>query len=402
MASPGKRILIIIENLPAPFDRRVWQEAVSLKKAGYEITIICPTGKGYEKKFEVIDDIYIYRHPLPIEAGRTIGYLYEYSFALFWEFVLSIKVFFGRGFDAIHACNPPDLLFLVALPYKLLFGKKFVFDHHDINPELYLAKKGRGGVFYKLLILLEKLTFKVADISIATNESYKEIALRRGGKKEEDVFVVRSAPVVQNIECLIPEKPNISLKRGKKFMVGYVGVMAKQDGVDYLLKSISYIIHDEKRTDILFVLIGNGPEWEELVKYAQKLQLQDYVLFTGRIPDREMIEYISICDVCVNSDVVNEFNDKSTMNKVLEYMVLGKPIVQFDMKEARYSAQDASLYAKSNDTKDFAKKILTLLDNEAQRKKMGEIGKERIKKELSWENSERSLIEAYTHLFTKR
>ena len=255
MTSAG-RLLIIVENLPVPFDRRVWQEANSLKKAGFEVSVICPKGDGYSKSFEIINDIFIYRHPLPFEAVGPVGYLVEYSCALFWEFVLSLKILIKRDFDVIHACNPPDLIFLIGSFYKLLFKKKFIFDQHDINPEFYLSKGEKKDFFYKLLIIFEKFTFKVADISIATNKSYKKIAILRGKKKEEDIFIVRSSPINKNFECFIPEILDDKLKRGKKYLVGYVGVMAKQDGVDYLLRAADYIVHKEKRDDILFLIIG--------------------------------------------------------------------------------------------------------------------------------------------------
>jgi len=398
MASAGK-ILIIVENLPVPFDRRVWQEANSLKNEGYEISVICPKGKGYEKKFEIIDDIYIYRHSLPFEAKRALGYFLEYTCALFWEFVLSLKVYFERGFDVIHACNPPDLIFLIALFYKILLKKKFIFDHHDLNPELWLAKGGKKDIFYKLLLLVEKFTFMTADISIATNESYKDIAVLRGGMKEEDVFIVRSSPIISKFESLIPESPDESIKNGKEYMVGYVGVMGKQDGVDYLLRAIDFIVNRRKRENVFFVIIGNGPEWNYSVNLSKELRIDNFVFFTGRIPDKEMIEYLYACDICVNPDVVNDFNDKSTMNKIIEYMILGKPIVQFNMREGRYSADAASLYAKANDEIDFAKKILILLDNEPLGKSMGEIGKKRVKDKFSWKNSEKVLLKAYNYSF---
>lgn len=401
MASAG-RLLILVENLPVPFDRRVWQEVISLRNAGYRVSIICPKGKGYSRCFEILEGVCIYRYPFFFEARGAVGYLFEYSYALIWQFILSIKVFFEQGFDVIQACNPPDLIFMIGLFYKVMFGKKFVFDHHDINPELYLAKGGNKDLFYRMLILFERLTFRLADISIATNNSYKKIALSRGKKREEDVFVVRTSPIIENMECFIPDKPDVNLKRGKKYLVVYVGVMAKQDGVDYLLRAADYIVNREKRDDILFVLIGEGPEWKELVKYSIELRLQNYVIFTGRISDKEMVNYLHACDVCVNPDVVNEFNDKSTMNKVLEYMALGKPIVQFDMRESRYSAQQASLYAKANDEEDFSRKILELLGDKKLREKMGQTGRKRIKEELSWEFSGLELIKAYRYLFNKR
>ncbi len=401
MASPGKKVLIIIENLPAPFDRRVWQEAKCLTREGYQVSIICPTGKAFEAAYDLIDGIHIYRHPLPFEAKGAMGYLIEYPCALFWEFFLSFKVLFSRGFDVIQACNPPDLIFIVGGFFKIFFGKKFVFDHHDINPELWLAKGKTKDLFYHLLVWCERATFRTADISIATNESYKKIAMERGGKKDGDVFVVRSAPQIEKMLPLIPAVADQSLKAGKTYMVGYVGVMARQDGVDYLLRAAQYIVKERQRTDIKFVLIGKGSEWEQLVAYAKELGVNDYVQFTGRIPDKEMVEYLAACDVCVNPDEANDFNDKSTMNKIMEYMALSRPIVQFDMKEGKFSAQEASLYAKWNDVKDFGDKILFLLGNDQKRREMGVFGKKRLMSDLSWDKSEVQLIKAYTHLFSR-
>lgn len=397
MASAGN-ILIIVENLPVPLDRRVWQEANLLKEQGYEISIICPKMRGYEQCFEIINGIYIYRHPLPIEGKGLGGFFLEYPIVFFWEFIFTWKVLFKRGFDVIHACNPPDFIFLIGLFFKLFFHKKFVFDHHDINPELYLAKRGKKDFFYWLLLLLEKGTFMTADISIATNESYKNIALSRGKMAAENVFIVRSGPIIENLSS-VPPKP--ALKKGKQYMVGYVGVMAKQDGVDYLLRAIDYIVHKKNRSDIYFGLIGKGPDWESLSKYASDLKIDSFVNFTGRLPDKEMIEHLSTCEVCVNPDEVNEFNDKSTMNKILEYMTLGKPIVQFDMTEGRYSAEESSLYARPNDVEDFGDKILELLDDERRRQKMGAYGKSRMQEKLSWNHTGRELLRAYSMLLAK-
>jgi len=391
----GRRILIIVENLPSPFDRRVWQEATTLQGAGYQVSIICPTGDGYRKKFEEIDGIRIYRHNLPTEAKGALGYAVEYSAALFWEFVLAWRVLMTTGFDAIHACNPPDNIFLIGAFFKL-FGKKFLFDHHDINPELYEAKFGRRDFFYRVMLWWERLTFFFADVSIATNESYKKIAIERGKMPEDRVFVVRSGPKLDRLKVI----PSVaSLRNARKFLVGYVGVMGQQEGIDYLLRSIQHIVHDLKRTDIQFGLVGGGTSLGEMKAYADELGIADYVTFTGRVPDRELLEMLNTADVCVNPDVANEMNDKSTMNKIMEYMALGKPIVQFDLAEGRFSAQQASLYARKNDFVDFADKIIELLDNEDLRKTMGEFGKRRITNELEWKYEAPKLLAAYDCLF---
>jgi len=398
MAFAGKkrRILIIIENLPAPFDRRVWQEAITLRDAGYAVAIACPTGKGFEKKYEVIEHIPIYRYCLPTEGKGVLGYLAEYSAALFWQFWLCWKVMFGPGFDVIHACNPPDNIFIIGGFFKIFFGKKFLFDHHDINPELYEAKFGRRDFFYKVMLSWERWTFKTADISIATNESYKHIAIERGGMEKEKVFVVRSGPMLDRLKI---QPPVEKMKKGRKFLVGYVGVMGKQEGIDYLLRAARHIIFNLKRKDIHFGLVGGGTDLEAMKQYACDLEIKEFVTFTGRVSDQKLLEMLNTADICVNPDVANAMNDKSTMNKIMEYMALGKPIVQFDLTEGRFSAGEASLYARKNDEIDLAEKIILLLDNPELRKRMGMFGRNRILKELEWKFEAPKLLAAYESLW---
>ncbi len=398
MASAGKtrRVLILVENLPSPFDRRVWQEATTLHAHGYEVSIICPTGKGYEGRYEVIDGIHIHRYHLPLEAEGAKGYLVEYSLALFHTFRLAWKVLFARGFDAIHACNPPDLLFLIGGFFKLTMGKKFLFDHHDINPELYEAKFGRRDFFYKLMVLFERWSFKTADVSIATNESYKRIAIERGGMPADKVYVVRSGPKLDRLRTLAPTP---ALKQGRAFLVGYVGVMGAQEGIDLLLRAAHHLIKDMGRTDVHFGLVGGGTSLDLMKKMARDMGIAEHVTFTGRVPDADLLAMLNTADVCVNPDVANDMNDKSTMNKIMEYMALGKPIVQFDLVEGRVSAQDASLYAAKNDPVDMARKIAQLLDDPQQRARMGEFGRHRVVNELEWEYEAPKLLAAYDRLF---
>jgi glycosyltransferase involved in cell wall biosynthesis len=397
-AAVCRRVLIIVENLPCPFDRRVWQEARTLAAAGYLVSIICPKAPGYEAGFEEIDGIHIHRHWLPKEADGAIGYAIEYSVALLMEFWLSLKVAFGRGFDVIQACNPPDTIFLIGGFYKLL-GKKFVFDHHDINPELYEAKFGKRGLGRKLLVFLERLSFRAADIVISTNESYRNIALERGGKDPRQVFVVRSGPDLTRIKR-VPVNP--ALKKGRRYLVGYVGVMGKQEGIDLLLQAVHHIVHELKRTDIHFGLVGGGTELPAMRELAGRLGVDSFVTFTGRAPDAELLEMLNTADVCVNPDRANDMNDRSTMNKIMEYMALGKPVVQFDLTEGRVSAGDASWYARPNDVADLAQKLVALLDDENMRIHMGAIGRERVEKVLSWQHEAPRLLAAYDHLFGER
>jgi glycosyltransferase involved in cell wall biosynthesis len=392
----GRRVLIIVENLPCPFDRRVMQEARTLAAAGYAVSIICPKAPGYEKGFESLDGIHIHRHVLPREADGAAGYALEYGVALLMEFWLSLKILFGRGFDVIHACNPPDTIFLIGAFYKL-FGKKFVFDHHDINPELYEAKFGKRGFGQKLLLALERLTFKTADMVISTNESYRNIALTRGSVEPGDVFVVRSGPDLTRMKQV---PPNPALRKGRKYLVGYVGVMGKQEGIDLLLQAVQLIVKHLGRTDIQFGLVGGGTELNAMRQLARDLGVAEYVTFTGRVPDGELLEMLNTADICVNPDRANEMNDRSTMNKVMEYMALGKPLVQFDLTEGRVSAAEAAWYARPNDVADLAQKMVSLLADPVQRQRMSAIGRERIEHELSWQHEAPRLLAAYEHLLT--
>ncbi|HMU45697.1 MAG TPA: glycosyltransferase family 4 protein [Chitinophagaceae bacterium] len=384
-----KHVLIIVENLPLPFDRRVWQEANTLAENGAKVSIICPKMKGYTKSYEKINGIDIYRHPLPVEANGFMGYIAEYFLAFFWEFILSWKIFFKKRFHVIQGCNPPDTIFFVAFFFKI-FGVKYVFDHHDISPELYIAKYNKKGFFYRMLLLMERLTFITANFSIATNESYKEIAIRRGKMPEGKVQVVRSGPKLDRLKLT---KGNEKYKKGRRFLVGYVGVIGAQEGLDLLLDSVKYII--SKRTDVQFAIVGGGTDLEQIKKMSTELELNDYVDFYGRVEDATLVDVLNTSDVCVNPDRPTIMNDLSTMNKIMEYMALRKPIVQYDLKEGRFSAQHASLYADNTNTTDFAEKIIWLLDHPEQRKEMGEFGYNRVVNELSWEYESKKLVNFY-------
>lgn len=385
----GKHVLIIVENLPVPFDRRVWQEANTLKEHGAYVSIICPKMKGYIEGYEIINGIEIYRHSLPEAKSGAIGYLKEYSVALFWEFVLSWKIFFKKRFHVIHGCNPPDLIFIVALFFKI-FGVKYVFDHHDINPELYIAKYGKKGFFYKFLILLERLTFTTANASIATNDSYREIAIKRGKMPADKVKVIRSGPKLERLKI---NGGDTKYKKGRNFLVGYVGVIGEQEGLDLLLESVKYIV--SKRKDVQFAIVGGGTELPAIKELTHKMGLQDHIDYYGRVDDETMVNILNTADVCVNPDKPTEMNNLSTMNKIMEYMSLKKPIVQYDLKEGKISAQRASLYAINTSTEDFAEQIILLLDDAKMRSEMGDFGYNRVINELSWDYESRKLIHFY-------
>ena len=392
-----RRVLIIVENLPVPFDRRVWAEATTLCEAGYEVSVISPMMKGFTAPYEAIDGVHVYRHPLS-EAGSGGGYLREYAGALWHQFRLALKVRRERGFDVIHACNPPDLIFIVAAFFKFFFGVRFIFDHHDLCPELYEAKFGRKGFMHGALLALERATFALADVSIATNESYRGLALARGGMKADRVFVVRSGP---RLDRMVIRSGDPALKRGRRFLVGYVGVIGKQEGLDLLVGAVAHLVNHVGRTDAHFAVIGDGPELQSVKALATEKGVAGYMDFYGRVDDALFLDALNTSDVCVNADRACAMNDLSTMNKILEYMALGKPIVQFETTEGRRSAGAASLYARPDNVADFALKIDMLLSDPQLRRDMGALGRERVLTQFSWAHSVPALLRAYEKTFER-
>lgn len=392
-----RKVLIIVENGSYPSDPRVRNEAQTLQGNGYEVTVLCPRVSGRAKVHEVIDGIWVYRHPQFKHGGSRIGYLWEYGYSLFWEFLFAGWIYLRHGFQVIQGCNPPDDIFLVALPFKLL-GVNYVFDHHDASPELYVSKYDKRGFLYQILVGLERWSYRFSDVVIATNASYKDLAITRGALDSSDVFIVRNGPS-ENFKAV---SPNPELKHGKPYLVGYVGNMDIQDGLDILV-DVASRVKNLGRNDVHFTCVGGGPKLAALRQMVQDRNLTEMVNFTGIIPDRELLEILSTADVCVNPDKPCQMNDISTMIKIMEYMALGKPIVQFDSKEGRFSAQEASLYCSTgNQVNDFADKILWLLDKPEERRKMAEFGRTRIEKELAWKYSVPNLLAAYQRAFGKR
>lgn len=393
-----RSVLIVVQNLPVPFDRRVWLEATALSEEGYRVSVICPKGKdgSFQAGHEVIDGVHIYRYGAPLEAESVPGFILEFAYCWIMTAMLSLRIWMTRGFDVIHACNPPETYFLLAWFYRLS-GKKFVFDHHDLSPEMYLAKGGkREGLLFRCLLLLERLTFKTADVVITTNQSHKKIAQVRGGVEEDDIFVVRSGPDFGRLKRVDPDP---SIKNGFRYLVCYLGEMCPQDGVDIVLKAAQVIITDLKRRDTKFVLVGGGSALAGLRRLNAEMKLEPFVEFTGRVSDAELCRYLSTSDLCVDPDPYTEWSDQSTMNKIMEYMMFGKPIVAFDLKENRYSAGGSAAYAKPNDVGEFAGLISQLLDNEGKRREMGAAAVRRVESELSWDHSRPHLLAAYRKLF---
>ena len=393
------RVLILVQNLPVPFDRRVWQEALALSAAGYEVHIVCPRTKKYPRRREFLNGIYIYRYSPGPEARRSAAYLVEYSVAILAQLSLALRIRLRRRIDIVHICNPPDLLFLVALPL-VASGANLIYDHHDATPELMVAKGLReNGMMVRLVSLFERLTYRCADVSIETNDSFRDIALQRGGMSPDDVFVVRSAPDVGRFAEAVPDD---RWRQGRKHLVGYVGIMGSQDGLDYLIDAANVIVRDWGRDDIQFVLVGGGPELPRLQERVSSLGLGEYIEFTGLISSgRELGAMLATADVCVSPDEANRMNDISTMNKVMEYMALGKPVVQFDLHEGRVSAGEASLYAKRNDVSSLAEGIIRLVDDPELAARMGQTGRKRLTTTLSWELQVPKLLAAYERALAK-
>ena len=389
-----KHILFIVENQPLPSDVRVWSEIQAVKELGYDVTAISPVNERAKKKYEIIDGVEIFRHPMPVEAKTKAGFLFEYVNALFWELFLSVRIFLKKRFHIIHGANPPDHIFIVALFFKL-FGTQYIFDHHDITPENYLAKFGKNTFVYKILLIMEMLTFKTADIVISTNESYKKIAINRGKKNRNKVFVVRNGPDMSKVIFM---SPNERLKKGFDYLVAYLGVIGNQEGIDILLKTIHHIVYDKDIKNIGFMIIGTGPDWNNMVRLSKEMKIDKYVTFTGFIPYKNLYEILATADVCVNPEFRNEFTDKSTMIKIMDYMVFGKPIIQFETTEGKVTAGNAALYLDKNDEVEFAEAIINLLNDPEKRKEMGKIATKRIKEKLNWDIQKVNLKKAYNYL----
>jgi glycosyltransferase involved in cell wall biosynthesis len=377
-------------------------ELHALRDAGYGVCAICPMGETWTLPEERIDGITVWRYPAPPPTHGALSYVWEFLYCWLQTARLSVMALARHGFDVIHAANPPDTFWAIAAFYKL-FGKRYVFDHHDLCPELYLSRFGesrRGSLLHRALGFLEWAQFRTADVVISTNESYRQVALSRGGVSESRVFVVRSGPSRERFATVRPVDEE--LRRGRRFLVSYLGVMAPQDGVDHLLRAARVLVQEQCRTDVAFTLIGAGDSYEDLQRMSREFGLENCVKFTGRIPDEDVEKILATSDVCVCPDPRNPLNDVSTMNKVLEYMACGRPIVAYDLREHRYSAADGALYAEPNREEDLAAKIAVLLDDPEKRRTMGAYNRRRFLERMAWEYSAGELLRAYDTLCVAR
>ncbi|WP_395730810.1 glycosyltransferase family 4 protein [Prosthecobacter sp.] len=385
------RVLILVENLPVPFDRRVWQEACALRDAGHEVTVICPQMRGYTQPAEVLEGIQIYRHWITGEAGSLGGFIAEYASALWGELTCALKAWRRGGFDVIHLCNPPDLLFLVALPFKLFCGVKVIFDVHDLWPEMFEAKFGKRGLMYWAVRAAERCTLALADVVIATNQSVLSAVKQRGKLSEDRAFVVRTAPSRMHTAA----QPDEALRAGRRHLVGYIGVMGNADGVDYLVRAADHVVKTRQRTDVQFLLMGSGAEHADLVALRDQLGLSEYLSMPGRVSDEFLCRALRTIDLGVACDPINAYNDHCTMNKVLEYMAFAKPMVMFGTVEGRFSAGESAVYVMENSPEKLGDAILALLDDESRRQTLGAAGHARLSQELNWERSVVQLLAAY-------
>jgi glycosyltransferase involved in cell wall biosynthesis len=386
------RLLIIVQNLPVPFDRRVWQECQALTSAGYQVAVVCPKGKG-DPEYEVLDSVELYKYRPYAPGGSKLSFIAEYAYSFLATARETLKARRSGRFAVIQACNPPDIFWPLGLAFRLFEGTRFVFDHHDLCPELYQSRFPSGPKLpYKGLLALERRTHRAADHVIATNDSYREIAVMRGGKRADEVTVVRTGP---DLRRLRPVEPDPVLHRGRRFLVAYIGVMGPQDGVDIVVRAADIVVNKLGRDDIAFTLIGSGDCFDELVALRDELGLAGHVEFTGRAPDELVIRIMSTADAGLSPDPKNPLNDVSTMNKTMEYMVFGLPVVAFDLRETRVSAGDAAVYVQPNDEQQYAEAIVTLLDDEPRRALMGKLARERVEQELAWDHQEGAYLGVY-------
>lgn len=392
------KTLMLLENSHYPQDSRVRREATTLIDKNYQVVVICPKEKS-QAYYETVNSVIVCRYPEPPTWNGFIGYIFEYGYSLVAMFIISLFVFFRHGFDIIHAHNPPDIMVLIAMFYKI-FRKKFIFDHHDLSPELYLAKSdGEGNKYvHRALIFFEKLSFRIADHVISTNQSYREIALTRGKIDSSKITIVRNGPEKSQLSAI---EPDSLLRQRASILIGYIGEMGFQDGLDYFIRSLDHLSKDFNKHDFCAVLIGSGDAVESLKVLIAQLGLTDKVYWVGYQPDSIWRPLLASVDICVVPDPTNPFNDRSTMMKITDYMALSKPIVAFDLPEHRVTAGDSAIYAPANNEYEFAKLITDLIDDPGKRLSMGQLGRDRLHNNLTWDYQAEQLCLVYETLFSR-
>ena len=395
-----RRVLIVVQNLPVPFDRRVWLECQALTSAGYRVAVVCPKGSG-DLAYEVVDTVELYKYrPCP-PGGSKLSFITEYLYSFAATAWLTCRARRNGPFAVMQACNPPDIFWPIAMALRAIDRTKFVFDHHDLCPELFLSRfPDSPKLPYWGLLALERRTHRTADHVISTNDSYRDVAIRRSGKRPEDVTVVRTGPDPEKLERVEPEP---ELRRGRKYLAAYIGVMGPQDGVDIVVRAAGIVVNEMRRKDIAFTLIGNGDCFNDLVALRDQLNLTGHVEFTGRAPDELVKKIMSTADIGLSPDPKNPLNDVSTMNKTMEYMSFELPVVAFDLRETRISAADAAVYvtptgSPEQDVRDYAKAIVDLIDDESERARKGKVGRARVEDKLAWSWQERAYADAYRRL----
>ena len=392
------RLLIIVQNLPVPFDRRVWLECQALISAGYQVAVVCPKGSG-EPAYEVIDSVELYRYRPYAPGGSKVSFIAEYAYSFLATTWGALKARRSGRFAVLQACNPPDIFWPLALAFRALEGTRFVFDHHDLCPELFQSRFPSGPKLpYKGLLALERRTHRAADHVIATNDSYREIAMTRGGKRAHEVTVVRTGPDLLRLQ---PGEGDPELRRGRRYLVAYIGVMGPQDGVDIVVRAADIVVNKLGRDDIAFTLIGSGDCFDDLVALRDELGLAGHVEFTGRAPDELVERIMSTADAGLSPDPKNPLNDVSTMNKTMEYMAFGLPVIAFDLRETRVSAGSAAVYVEPNDEHEYAEAVVALMDDEPRRAQMGKLARERVEEELAWSHQESAYLGVYQRLLSR-
>jgi glycosyltransferase involved in cell wall biosynthesis len=397
-ARQPRSCVIVVENLPVPFDRRVWQEAQALHRAGWTVSVICPTNADFPKPFEVIDDIAIYRHPLPPEGRGGLAYLREYSAALFHEFRLLFKVHRERGFSIVQACNPPDLIFLAALPFKIM-GKRFIYDQHDVSPELFVVKFRKKGLLYRALMFFERMSYRTADHVITANATFKDLAISRGGKMPSQVEVVYGVPDRQRIRRVEPEP---GLRGGRRFVLGYVGIINEQDGVDHLVRAVAHLVKVKEFRDFRAIVVGSGPALELVCALARSLGVDDFILFTGYLSGETLLTHISAFDIGIIPDPLNEANDLMSMNKVFEYCALGIPTACYPLRETKRLLGEAGVYAPSFDPAGLADACLSLMQDASLRVRSAAAAAKLSAETFVWENEARKYVATYESVLSPK